>query len=446
MATHGVLPCNAVAFSGLASNLTVTSSRVRTQAKAVLRTPFAGVHGPSATPQHVASCNPLRSLLRPSPSLTRGSRVVSASAKGTVASSQALGFVAGDIGGTNARLQFWKTTAEGMEKGAPSELVFEKIYPTSQYKTVVDVFRAFLDESKRALGSASAGALPPKNCCIAVAGVCENGICNMTNLGWVVSEAELEDTFGIAQVTIINDFEAVGYGVAAVGPEDKVIINDVPVVEGCPAICVGPGTGLGEALMTWDDDRGRYKVWPSEGGHVDFGPRGDLQRELQAYVEHEMGNCELEYLACGSGLQRIYRFFRDRAGKGGPDLAAPDISKGAAAGDPICNDAVNMFLAILAAEAGNLGLKCLAQGGIYLAGGILPRFVDRIKSKEFKEAFLHPKSRFTKVIETFPLFLVLNTSVGLLGAKELAYYDMRTGMTPRSSPIEAKFRTKEYQK
>mmetsp|Transcript_23882 Transcript_23882/g.28883 ORF Transcript_23882/g.28883 Transcript_23882/m.28883 type:complete len:418 (-) Transcript_23882:409-1662(-) len=321
--------------------------------------------------------------------------------------------VIGDIGGTNARFQLWDVSADGS-----TNQVFEKILPTSGYET----FEAALDEFLQTAGVTGDIAVAA----FAVAGPCQNNRCEMTNISWIVDKVLIEDKFSnICDASVLNDFEAVGYGCPAVSEDKLLVLNDVPRQTTSPSVCIGPGTGLGEALITYQGDN--FKVWPSEGGHVGLAPRGEVQRALVEYMERTLGEIELEFCCSGQGLQTLYSFLREYRNKPDlPDLEPKDISiKGMSGECPLCDEALNLFIDILGYEASNFGLKALAFGGVYIAGGIPPKIKSKLEQGGLLTAFLQKGTRFGPLRAKMPLYVVLDEMVGLLGAREYALQHMR---------------------
>lgn len=322
-------------------------------------------------------------------------------------------FFTGDIGGTNARMQVW--TVAGEEE----TLVFEKTYGTADHPTFESVVEDVYKDSGVARDDDAVVAA-----CFAVAGKVDDDKCNMTNLSWVIDGPALQASFGIASVKVINDFAAVGYGVLDLAEDEVVTLNGAAKDPEGPIAVLGPGTGLGEAMLFYNERAGEYDVVPSEGSHADFAPRGETQRALLAYCEETLdGECEVEQVCCGSGIVRIYEFLkthRDAADK--PALDPAGVTDAALDGScELCREAVDIFLAILGAEAANLALKCLAGGGVYIAGGIPPRLMDVIGSGGvLLDAFLHKRCRYTDVRAAFPLHIILNDKIGLAGAKVFA--------------------------
>ncbi|GIL63494.1 hypothetical protein Vafri_17547 [Volvox africanus] len=328
--------------------------------------------------------------------------------------------IVGDIGGTNARLSAWRTDL-GSTAGTQ---IFAKVYPTSEYSTFDTVVDAFLSEP-------SVRETPPQAAALAIAGAVNDNRCNMTNVNWIVDGDGLQAKHGF-RVALLNDFEAVGYGIPALEPEDLVTLNQAPVVPKAPKVVMGPGTGLGAAQLMWDSGIRAYKVWPGEGSHATFAPRGWKQKALSRYVTNMCGHCEIEQVACGSGLELIYEFLQTDEAANRPDLLArskpkkkkaAEISAAALAGsDPIAVEAVDMMYAIVGAEAGAMALRCLAKGGVYIAGGITPKLLPRVQAGALLEGFLMRKGRapFHKILTETSLFVITNEQVGQIGAREFA--------------------------
>lgn len=328
--------------------------------------------------------------------------------------------VTGDIGGTNARLGLWKCGP-----GTKNVEVYSETYSTSMFPTFEECLQAFLDESEVRGSQVEAAAL-------AVAGAVENNRCPMTNITWVIDGKQLQQQFKF-KTAVLNDFEAVGYGIPALDSKDLVALNDVPVVPKAPKVVMGPGTGLGAAQLFWDSGLEAYKVVPGEGAHATFAPRGWRQMALTAYVTARMGHCEIEEVACGRGLELIYEFLlSDPTAKRSanvppnakaPRKLAPEITAEALDGDIMCGEAVDMFLAIVGAEAGAMALRCLARGGVFIAGGIVPRLLDRVtKTGVLRDAFINrtARERFQYLLRSMPLYVVTNTRVGIIGSREYA--------------------------
>jgi glucokinase len=312
--------------------------------------------------------------------------------------------VVADIGGTNARFQAWSIHLDHSDA-----LDFEKIYQTKDYPQFTDVFQQFVKDSGVKFFDAG---------CFAVAGPVSENRCKMTNLGWDICADSLLEYVKADKISIINDFVANGYGVLELDQKDLFTLNETPVRVNGPIAVLGPGTGLGEALLFPGNDSNAYTIYPTEGSHADFAPRGGTQRALLEYMENLHGSCEVEQVCCGYGLVNIYNFLcSSQKTENVGDLTPEQITKNALAGScPLSLEAVDIFLSILGAEAANLGLKSLATGGIYITGGIIPRLLPLLNRGYLLEAYLSRGSRFHDLRSSFPLWVVTTENLGLSGA------------------------------
>lgn len=314
-----------------------------------------------------------------------------------------------DVGGTNARFVL-TDTASG------ADLVTATL-PTADHPTFASALAAL---------AARPGFTPPSAAAFAVAGPVAANAAVMTNLSWTVDGGAVSAGAGGVPVRVLNDFEAAGYGVLALprAPHPSIVVLNEGVRDPRGPIAVlGPGTGLGEAQLFWCDAIAAHRVWPSEGSHGGFAPRGALQRELAARVEGEEGFCETEHVACGKGLARIDAFLAEREGLPPRRYAPADVTAAAlGGGDPIAAAALDTFLAILGAEAAAMGLRSLARGGVYLTGGVTPKvapaFVGRgAGDNPLLDAFLWKESTFAPLLASLPLTAVLDDGLGVRGAR-----------------------------
>jgi glucokinase len=252
------------------------------------------------------------------------------------------------------------------------------------------------------------------------------GRARITNLPWSLAEDELAAACRLPAVHLINDLVATAWGVPELGPEDLLIINDREPEPGGTIAVIAPGTGLGEAFLAWDG-RG-YRAYPSEGGHADFAPVGDEQIGLLRYLAARLEHVSYEQLCSGLGLPYIYDYLKSNGLAAEPawiadELAtAPDPTPVIVRGglDPerpckLCRAALDCFVSILAAEAGNLALKVLAFGGVYLGGGIVPRISELLTDGRFMAAFTR-KGRMAQLVASMPVRLITNPKAALLGA------------------------------
>lgn len=321
--------------------------------------------------------------------------------------------LAGDVGGTK--------TALALFQGLELDLVREASYPSRDYDDLARIIRAFLDGA----------AAPVAAACFGVAGVVIDGSVRTTNLPWVIEESHLRAAIPSPQVTLINDLEAAAWGVIQLPSTQLVSLQDGHRRDGHKAL-IAAGTGLGEAVIV--EDGGRTVVIPSEGGHADFAPRTDTESALLAHLRREFGHVSYERVLSGPGLLNIYRFLRDTRGPGEPrwltdrmhadDPSAVVSEVGMAGDDPTCVEALDMFVSIYGAEAGNLALKVLALGGVYVAGGIAPKIRAKLAEGGFVAAF-RDKGRFASLMESIPVRLALEVRAPLLGAAHVASRALR---------------------
>jgi glucokinase len=249
-----------------------------------------------------------------------------------------------------------------------------------------------------------------------------------TNLPWVVDSRQVATELGLDQVSLINDLYANAHGIALLGESDFVVLNaGLPHPAGNRAL-ISAGTGLGEAGLFFDA-KGGYHPFPSEGGHTDFAPRNDLEMELLRYLLGRFEHVSYERLLSGPGLHNIYEFLRD-TGRGeepawlAEQIAAGDpsaaISKSALEGtSEICVQALDIFVSLYGAEAGNLALKMLATGGVYVGGGIAPRIIRKLSSTAFMKSFAG-KGRLSNLLKEIPVRVITNDKTALLGAGRVA--------------------------
>jgi glucokinase len=322
--------------------------------------------------------------------------------------------LAGDIGGTHARLAIYDI------KQGHFELLTSTTFPSQQYSGLDEIVVEFVKTT----------GIRPAQACFGVAGPVTNGSVVASNLPWVVESARLAHELKLSQAALINDLEATGWGIGALESNDLVPLNNVaPNEQGNQAV-IAAGTGLGEGGLYWDGTR--HHVFASEGGHCDFAPLDDIQVELFQYLRRRFSHVSYERVLSGPGLVNIFDFLRDTGRGTPPDWlvaemaehdAAAAISRSALAGKcPMCEQALNIFVAIFGAEAGNLALKIKSTGGMFLAGGIAPKILPKLTSSAFLEAFLD-KGRLRKLMEIIPINVITNDKLALLGAARCAFVE-----------------------
>jgi glucokinase len=326
--------------------------------------------------------------------------------------------LAGDIGGTNARLALYRQDDHNDDSHFAT--VHEKVYAAKEFRGLDEIVLKFVAETGVRPSVASFG----------IAGPVRNGRVETSNLPWVIESSRLAEELHLDAVHLINDLEAQAWGIQCLGPADTVGLNQVPpsrqAAAGNQAV-VAAGTGLGEAGLLWDEERRQHQIFACEGGHCDFAPRNELEIDLLRYLLTRFGHVSYERILSGPGLVNVYLFLKDtnRGGEEEPqwlrdEIAADDpsaaISRAAVSGKAaLAEQALDLWISIYGAEAGNMALKVLASGGVYLAGGIAPKILPKLSGPLFMQAFLS-KGRLQPVLEDIPVRVITNGKTGLLGA------------------------------
>ena len=310
--------------------------------------------------------------------------------------------LAADIGATNASFALVDTGPGG------ARILFERIFPTAGYPDFEPALRAFLQDAQ---GTHRAGR--GMRAAIAFAGTIDEGAGRLTNRAAWTIELRVLEALGL-RARLLNDFQALAHGVARIGPQDYVVLQaGKPQQHGTLGL-VGAGTGLGVASLVWDGER--YRPQPSEGGHMGFAPRDELEAELWRHLESRYGRASAELVLSGNGLAAIHGFLRLRS----PGAAAPatpaEISAQALA-DPasLSGQALSLFVRCYGAFAGDIALAFLARGGLYVCGGIAAKLAPRFRQGDFLSAFTD-KGRHRELVASIPVRLVTNEKLGLIGA------------------------------
>ncbi len=319
--------------------------------------------------------------------------------------------LAGDIGGTHTRLAFLE------EQGGRLTAVAEDTFPSREYASFELVLKKFI----------AAHPFPITSACFGIAGPVRHGRCDATNLAWVVDSRLVAQELGLKSVGLINDLEANAWGIAVLEAKDFAVLNRGASDASGNAAIISAGTGLGEAGLFWDGRQ--HRPFATEGGHSDFAPRNQLEVELLEYLLKQFMRISYERVVSGPGLLNIYRFLRDSGrGEEPPWLAermrAEDpgaaISEAALSGkSELCVQALDLFGSLYGAEAGNLALKVMATGGVFIGGGIAPKIIGKLKDPIFLNAFT-AKGRMKPLLEAMPVQVILNAKTALLGAARFA--------------------------
>lgn len=320
--------------------------------------------------------------------------------------------LAGDVGGTKCNLALFS------ENHGKLEVVFRERFASKEFAQFDLIIREF---SRRAASCLAKDKIRAAG--FGVAGPVINNRIHTTNLPWVVDADVLAKELGVRAIALVNDLGATGYSLEHLAPEDICVLNPGKPVQGASRALLAAGTGLGEGILFWTG--GHYRVVPSEGGHSDFAPRTDQQIELLKFMRHRYPQVSWELILSGRGFRTIHEFiapsvkhpiFED------PDAdPAPFISKsGLDKSCPVCVETLDMWTAIYGAEAGNLALKVLALGGVYVAGGIAVKILPKMKDGTFMHAFTD-KWYFGSMLADIPVSVVLNESAPLVGVAYEAY-------------------------
>lgn len=319
--------------------------------------------------------------------------------------------IAGDIGGTHARL--------AVAREAPGAIVLEqpRVLQVRDHAGMADALAHYLRD------------VPPPHpthACLAWAGPIEGTSAQLTNGAWQVDAATLARRSGLAHVTLVNDFHAAAVGVACIAERDLAVLQPGVPMPGGARLVIGAGTGLGVAYAIRDAHGTR--IVAGEGGHVAFGPLDHEQDALLAHCRRELGRVTAEHLVSGSGIVRLYGFCCAQSGRDVPadvraDGAAAVVQR-ADAGEAAAQRALRLFCAIFGAVAGDHALACLATGGVYVAGGIAAKLGARMADGTFRAAFA-AKGVHAALAARMPVWLVLDDALGLRGAASLAFASAR---------------------
>jgi glucokinase len=316
--------------------------------------------------------------------------------------------LAGDVGATKTILGIYSA-----EKG-PREPLAEATFSSSQYPGLAALVSAFLSQADLAVEHAVFG----------VAGPVVNGQATISNLSWRIDQEGLRKELGLKAVTLLNDVEATALGVPLLKPADLHCLNKGEPIPGGTRAVIAAGTGLGEAFLSWDG--ARYWAHASEGGHADFAPANPLEDDLLQHLRDLWGHVSYERICSGMGIPSLYAYLRESGHAEEPAWLAEQLAE---ADDPtalivnaaleqkaqLCTDTLNLFVSVLGVEAGNLALKVLAIGGVYLGGGIPPRIISVLKKGPFMESFCR-KGRLSEFMARIPVYVILNPKIALISA------------------------------
>ena len=320
--------------------------------------------------------------------------------------------LAGDIGATKSNLAFF-SSKEGSNKA-----IAEDFLENRNFDSFAQLIESFLETSGQNF----------HGICLGVAGPVLDNKVQITNLPWRIDGNQLREKFRLKGTWLLNDLQALGQAIPFLLEKDLEIINQGRAVENSPIAVIAPGTGLGETFLTWDGKS--YQAHSSEGSHTDFGPTNEMQIQLLKYLKKSQDRVTYENVCSGIGIPNLYRFLRDEALADEPEWLKNEteaiddltplifnIALDESKDSVLCDMTIDLFVEILGAEAGNLALKTLAKGGIYIGGGLPPRIIPWFKKDIFRDA-VYNKSPHTELLSHFPLKIILNTKANLLGAAQ----------------------------
>jgi glucokinase len=319
--------------------------------------------------------------------------------------------LAGDIGGTKTNLAVFSAHGESLRSETSQS------FPSKQYSGLTPILKEFLAGANHVIEAA----------CFGIAGPIVDGRAKTTNLPWIVDSNELRRVLKVDLINLLNDLEAGAYGLLTLKDEEFFTLNEGKMRQAGNKALIAAGTGLGEALLY--DDGGHFRPLASEGGHGDFAPRDEFEIELLRYLMGRFGHVSYERVISGPGLFNIYRFLKEIRGMEEPAWLAERFSAGDDAGaivskaalakeSEICVKALDMFVSIYGAEAGNMALRAKSVRGLYVGGGIAPKILPKLRDGAFMRAFAD-KGRYADLLGAIPVQVVMNDQAPLRGA---AYY------------------------
>lgn len=336
--------------------------------------------------------------------------------------------LAGDVGGTKAHLALYDFIDGKLESTRDEK------YAAKDYSGVEEIVKEFL------------GAQTVTAACLGVPGPVRDGRLRLTNLPWTLDSRELSVSLGINHVFLINDLEANGYGINELAADQIYTLSEGDPSQIGNRALIAAGTGLGECLLIWNGHS--HVPYPSEGGHADYAPRNEDEIDLLRFLKQKYnGRISWERVVAGMGLTNIYEFLREVRGVDEPawlatrmvaeDPNAVITELALAAKSEICEKALDMYVSAYGAETGNLALKLLSVGGVYVGGGIAPRIIEKLKDGRFMKAFTD-KGRLSQLLVNMPVRIILDSGAALLGAA--AYAEARaaeiSGISPRAASVK----------
>lgn len=331
--------------------------------------------------------------------------------------------LAGDIGGTKCNLALVDQQSGGFQ------IQFKQHFPTHEYTRFEDMIEAFLGTARQSSPAAAQEKILAAG--FGVAGPIIGSRVQMTNVAWAIDAASLKMHLGTPHIVLLNDLEATGYSLAWLKPEQLLSLNAGQSAPGAAQALLAAGTGLGEAILHWDGCR--YVVAPSEGGHCDFAPRNEREIELLRHMLTTEQPVSWELILSGRGFLVLHEFLdpsvqHDSFKQPGADQAPEITRRGLDGSCAVCVETLNLWTSLYGAEAGNLALKALSRGGVFVAGGIAPKILPKMTDGTFLKAF-RAKEKFEEMLSRVPVQIVLNEEAPMLGAAAEASRVLGAGKT-----------------
>lgn len=335
--------------------------------------------------------------------------------------------LAGDVGGTKCNLALFEIDEASRRK------VFDHRYESREFLLFDQIISTFLADARNVLKEAGSRGIEAAG--FGVAGPVIDRRVKATNLPWVVDAAALAAQLNTHHVVLLNDLEATGHSLAHLAPSELSTLNRGAEAPRATRALLAAGTGLGEAILFWDG--AGYLVASTEGGHTDFAPRTEQEIEFLRYMKRQHRYVSVELILSGRGFRAIHRFLNPAVehpsfASADEDAAAPEITRLGLAGQcPICVQTLDLWVSMYGAEAGNLALKTLARGGVWVAGGIAVKIRQKIEDGTFFHAFCE-KEKFATLLAQIPVYMVLNEEAPLIGAMSQAARAAQIGIATAS--------------
>jgi glucokinase len=307
-----------------------------------------------------------------------------------------------DIGATNSRCALIN------DKG---RILSSETFQNADFTGVEGLLKVYLDLRRKSDR--------PRRAALAIAAPVLGDEIKMINIDWQVSQNELKSALDLHGLIVVNDFGAVAWGLPVLSSADRTQIGDGRAVTNAPMVVLGPGSGLGIASIVPSSDG--WTAISGEGGHVTLAAANQKEADAIEQIRKRIGHCSAERVLSGPGLVNLYTALSELAGRGTPTVTPADVTALARQGEPLARDTLNMFFAMLGTVAGNLALTMGARGGVFIAGGIVPRLLDLLEHSPFRER-LTAKGRYRSYLEAIPSYVLTHSHPAFVGLRSLLGY------------------------